>query len=238
MIAGGKNGILYVVNTTGDSMGHFVAGTPPDTQIVQRFAGSSTNGQIVGGPAWWESPAGPRLYVWPGGSTLGAFSFNRTTNLFNTTAVSRSADVATRRRRAGRAGVAVGERIDGGHGHRVGDARARQHGRRRLQLEHPRGRRALCLRRRERGDEAVGFDHGGGRQAGERPEVHRADDRQRQGLRRNAGRGAHQRRRSGRLRFVQSAPTAASAVRPGPAARAAAAAAAGGTTDGGRAARR
>ena len=95
MIAGGKNGILYVVNTTGDSMGHFVAGTPPDTQIVQRFSGSSTNGQIVGGPAWWESPAGPRLYVWPGGSTLGAFSFNRTTNLFNTTAVSRSADVAS-----------------------------------------------------------------------------------------------------------------------------------------------
>ena len=44
---------------------------------------------------WWESPAGPRLYVWPGGSTLGAFSFNRTTNLFNTTASSRSTDVAT-----------------------------------------------------------------------------------------------------------------------------------------------
>jgi hypothetical protein len=95
LIAGGKNGILYVVNTTGDSMGHFVAGTPPDTQIVQRFTGSSTNGQIVGGPAWWESPAGPRLYVWPGGSTLGAFAFNRTTNLFNTTAVSRGPDTAS-----------------------------------------------------------------------------------------------------------------------------------------------
>jgi hypothetical protein len=95
LIAGGKNGILYVVNTTGDSMGHFVAGSPPDTQIVQRFSGSATNGQIVGGPAWWESPAGPRLYVWPGGSTLGAFAFNRTTNLFNTTAVSRATVVAS-----------------------------------------------------------------------------------------------------------------------------------------------
>lgn len=95
MIAGGKNGILYVVNTTGDSMGHFHAGTPPDSQIVQRFSGSSSNGQIVGGPVWWDSPAGSRLYVWPGGSTLGAFSFNRTTNLFNTTAIARSADVAS-----------------------------------------------------------------------------------------------------------------------------------------------
>jgi Malectin domain len=95
LTAGGKNGVMYVVNTTGDSMGHFVAGSPPDTQIVQRFAASSTNGQIVGGPAWWESPAGPRLYVWPGGSTLGAFAFNRSTNLFNTTAVSRGTVTAT-----------------------------------------------------------------------------------------------------------------------------------------------
>ena len=95
LIAGGKNDILYVVNTTGDSMGHFVSGSPPDTQIVQRFAASSTGGQVVGGPVWWDGPAGPRLYVWPGGSTLGAFSFNRTTNLFNTTASSQSADVAT-----------------------------------------------------------------------------------------------------------------------------------------------
>jgi len=95
LIAGGKNGILYVVQTAGDSMGHFVAGSTPDPQIVQRFAGSSTNGQIIGGPVWWDSPAGARLYVWPGGSTLGAFSFDRTTNLFNTTAVSRSSDVAS-----------------------------------------------------------------------------------------------------------------------------------------------
>jgi Malectin domain len=95
LTAGGKNGIMYVVNTSGDSMGHFVAGSPPDTQIVQRFSASSTNGQIVGGPAWWESPAGPRMYVWPGGSTLGAFAFNRTTNLFNTTAVARGPDTAT-----------------------------------------------------------------------------------------------------------------------------------------------
>jgi hypothetical protein len=87
LTAGGKNGILYVVNTTGDSMGHFVAGSPPDQQIVQRFSASPTNGQVVGGPVWWDGPGGAsRLYVWPGGSTLGAFSFNRTTNLFNTTA--------------------------------------------------------------------------------------------------------------------------------------------------------
>jgi len=95
MVAGGKNGILYVVNTTGDSMGHFQAGSPPDTQIVQRFSGSSTNGQIVGGPAWWDGPSGSLMYVWPGGSTLGAFSFNRTTNVFNTTAAARGSVTAT-----------------------------------------------------------------------------------------------------------------------------------------------
>ena len=95
LVGGGKNGILYVVNTTGDSMGHFQAGSPPDTQIVQRFSGSSTNGQIVGGPAWWDGPSGSLMYVWPGGSTLGAFSFNRTTNVFNTTAVARAPDVAS-----------------------------------------------------------------------------------------------------------------------------------------------
>src|SRR3569623_1742888 len=35
------------------------------------------------------------MYVWPGGSTLCSFSFNRTTNLFNTTAAARSSVVAT-----------------------------------------------------------------------------------------------------------------------------------------------
>ncbi|HEY8926528.1 MAG TPA: hypothetical protein VIU64_19230, partial [Polyangia bacterium] len=97
LTAGGKNGVMYVVDTTGDSMGHFRAGTPPDTQIVQRFAASSTNGQIVGGPVWWDGPStlGSRLYVWPGGSTLGAFAFDRTTNRFNTTTVVRGGDVAT-----------------------------------------------------------------------------------------------------------------------------------------------
>ena len=95
LVGGGKNGIIYVVNTTGDSMGHFQAGSPPDTQIVQRFSGSSTNGQIVGGPAWWDGPSGSFMYVWPGGSTLGAFSFNRTTNVFNTTAAARGSVTAS-----------------------------------------------------------------------------------------------------------------------------------------------
>jgi len=95
MMGGGKNGIMYVVNTSGDSMGHFVAGTPPDTQIVQRFSPSSNSGQIVGGPTWWDGPSGSFMYVWPNGTTLGAFSFNRSTNLFNTTAVARGPDTAS-----------------------------------------------------------------------------------------------------------------------------------------------
>src|SRR6185312_10433679 len=55
----------------------------------------SNNGQIVGSPVWWESPAGPRLYVWPGKAPLAAFAFNHSTNLFNTTAVAHGVDNPT-----------------------------------------------------------------------------------------------------------------------------------------------
>ena len=93
LIGGGKNGIFYVLNRT--SMGGFVSGSPPEPQIVQRFSPSSNNGQIVGSPVWWESPAGPRLYVWPGKAPLAAFAFDRTSNLFNTTALAHGVDNPT-----------------------------------------------------------------------------------------------------------------------------------------------
>jgi Carbohydrate binding domain (family 11) len=93
LIGGGKNGIFYVLNRT--NMGGFVSGSPPEPQIVQRFSPSSNNGQIVGSPVWWESPAGPRLYVWPGKAPLAAFSFDRTSNLFNTTAIAHGVDNPT-----------------------------------------------------------------------------------------------------------------------------------------------
>jgi hypothetical protein len=93
LVGGGKNGIFYVLNRT--TMGGFVSGSPPETQIVQRFSASSNNGQIVGSPVWWESPAGPRLYVWPGKAPLAAFAFNHSTNLFNTTAVAHGVDNPT-----------------------------------------------------------------------------------------------------------------------------------------------
>ena len=93
LVGGGKNGIFYVLNRT--TMGGFVAGSPPEPQIVQRFSPSSNNGQIVGSPVWWESPAGSRLYVWPGKAPLAAFAFNRSTNLFNTTALAHGVDNPT-----------------------------------------------------------------------------------------------------------------------------------------------
>jgi hypothetical protein len=93
LVGGGKNGIFYVLNRT--TMGGFRSGSPPEPQIVQRFSPSSNNGQIVGSPVWWESPAGPRLYVWPGKAQLAAFAFDRTSNLFNTTAVAKGVDNPT-----------------------------------------------------------------------------------------------------------------------------------------------
>ena len=93
LVGGGKNGILYLLQR--DAMGKFVPAAAPDPldpQIVQRFSASTNNGQIIGSPIFWESPAGPRMYVWPGRSTLNAFAFDRATERFNTTPVSSSAD--------------------------------------------------------------------------------------------------------------------------------------------------
>jgi len=93
IVGGGKNGILYLLNR--DAMGNFVPAAAPlplDPQIVQRFSASTNSGQIIGGPIFWESPAGPRMYVWPGRSSLNAFAFDRATGHFTTTPVSSSTD--------------------------------------------------------------------------------------------------------------------------------------------------
>ena len=90
MVGGGKQGILYVVDTSGKitpNMGHL---NPGGDQIVQEFqaifgAGSS---HIHGAPIYYNSPAtGPTVYVWGENDFLRAYKFNAVSGLFNTTAI-------------------------------------------------------------------------------------------------------------------------------------------------------
>ncbi len=82
ILGGGKDGLLYVVNTA--NMGHEWAG---DSQIVQSF---NVGGSIYPGPAFYNHTdgLGPSLYIWPQSGYLAAYHFNGTT--FDTPPVSKS----------------------------------------------------------------------------------------------------------------------------------------------------
>ena len=73
LAAGGKEGVLYIVDTS--NMGKLAAG---DTQIVQKQQIVSS-GHIMGGPVFWNAPAaagGPMLYHSGESDVLRAFSFD------------------------------------------------------------------------------------------------------------------------------------------------------------------
>jgi hypothetical protein len=77
--SGGKQGVLYVVDR--DDMGGI-------TNAIQSWAVG--NGEIHGGPVWWDSPNGSFLYVWPdSGGHLRQYQF--TNSAFNTTPYAQSA---------------------------------------------------------------------------------------------------------------------------------------------------
>ncbi|MFL5305294.1 MAG: hypothetical protein ACJ8F1_08775 [Polyangia bacterium] len=91
ILGGGKGGIYYLLDRT--TMGGFAAGSPPETQIIQRFAPTAAGNWIVGSPIFWNSPAGARVYTWPGKTPLEAYAFDLTTQKFSsTTPVSQSID--------------------------------------------------------------------------------------------------------------------------------------------------
>jgi hypothetical protein len=69
VIGGGKEGVLYVVDTT--NMGH--VRTNDNGQIVQSFQASSS-ARMNGAPVYWNSPTyGPAIYLWPAGDPLKVF---------------------------------------------------------------------------------------------------------------------------------------------------------------------
>lgn len=76
IVGGGKQGLLYLVNTNG-SMGELHS---PDA-VVQEF--QADNG-LFGAPVFWNNPSSPTLYVWGVNDWLKAFTYNPTTAKFNT----------------------------------------------------------------------------------------------------------------------------------------------------------
>lgn len=78
IIGGGKQGLLYLVNT--DDMLHFSSGGTDNVQ--QEFQGSA--GELHGTTAYWNGPNGPTLYVWGEGDACYAWPWNSATNMVNT----------------------------------------------------------------------------------------------------------------------------------------------------------
>ena len=76
IVGGGKQGLLYLVNTNG-SMGGLHS---PDA-VVQEF--QADNG-LFGAPVFWNNRSSPTLYVWGVNDWLKAFTYNPTTAKFNT----------------------------------------------------------------------------------------------------------------------------------------------------------
>jgi hypothetical protein len=79
LVGGGKQGILYLINSATGSMGKYQSG---NTQIPQSFQASSGEIHSV---AYWNRSGSPLLYLWGKGDVLKAFQFGSGT--FNTTPV-------------------------------------------------------------------------------------------------------------------------------------------------------
>ena len=83
LLGGGKQGVLYVVNT--NDMTHFNASGDKVQQEFQAVYGKGTS-HIHGTPVWFDSDKnGPTTYVWGENDVLRGFFYNQTTNLITTT---------------------------------------------------------------------------------------------------------------------------------------------------------
>ena len=114
LLAGGKEGKLYVLAP--GAMGKFNANA--DTQIPQEFQASG--GHIHSSKTFWNSPAGPVLYLWGESDYLKAFKYSG--GAFLTSPSSRSGDErgSRLRQRAGNGDQC--QRQCGGDGNRLGQS--------------------------------------------------------------------------------------------------------------------
>jgi hypothetical protein len=76
--AGGKEGIMYLVNR--DNMGGLTSSTTTNNNIVQSFP--VTPDELHGGTVWWDGPGVSYGYVWPSSVYLQQYVFNRGTGKF------------------------------------------------------------------------------------------------------------------------------------------------------------
>src|SRR5262249_14131730 len=67
LLTGDKFGDLFLLDR--NRLGHFNAAG--DTQILQKL---SLSRFIYGSPIYWDSPAGPRIYVWPSRESLREYA--------------------------------------------------------------------------------------------------------------------------------------------------------------------
>ncbi len=74
---GGKQGLLYLVNT--NDMGQLQS---TSDRVVQEFQAVSKG--IFGAPVFWNNPSAPTLYVWGQSDSLKAYTYNFTSAKFNT----------------------------------------------------------------------------------------------------------------------------------------------------------
>jgi hypothetical protein len=66
LVAGSKKGIVYLFDTR--KLGHL---TPDDSGALQAF--ENNGGRMLAGPAFWDAPAGPTVYLWCEADVLKAY---------------------------------------------------------------------------------------------------------------------------------------------------------------------
>ena len=69
LLCGSKKGILYILDSR--NLGKM---TPEDSGIIQAL--EVKGGRDLAGPAYWEGPAGPMIFLWTDADFLKAFRFN------------------------------------------------------------------------------------------------------------------------------------------------------------------
>lgn len=88
--AGGKEGIMYLVNR--DNMGGLTSSTTTNNNIVQSFP--VTTDEIHGGTVWWDGSGVSYGYLWPSSVYLQQYVFNRAAGKFTLPAFAQSPTAA------------------------------------------------------------------------------------------------------------------------------------------------
>lgn len=78
MVGGGKEGKLFLVDTT--DLGGFTPNGPDQVKQSFQIMGSVTHNNLHGTPVYWNSSAGQRIFLWTESDRFKGFSFNAQSN--------------------------------------------------------------------------------------------------------------------------------------------------------------